>query len=185
MHLLRHRNEWRRRAADATCAPSDDGFGGRGPITTVHDLTVPLLDRNAEARLVVNVELAMSRKRLVAALVLADRSWVQELAESVHDRILNELTESAVVLAIEGNVFQLRRETRTMRSSIGKVTSQMADTLVLLHLEVIPILPQIPLPYAALLGVLPLHILVAAFESDVLGSFALERSTREGEEEMF
>ena len=81
LHLLGHRNEWRRRAADATCAPSDDGFGGRGPITTVHDLTVPLLNRNAEARLVVNVELAMSRKRLVAALVLAERSWIHNLAK--------------------------------------------------------------------------------------------------------
>ena len=39
--------------------------------------------------------------------------------------------------------------------------------------------------YAALVRVRPLKILVAAFESDVLGSFALERSTREGEEEMF
>ena len=76
-----------------------------------------------------------------------------------------------------------------MRSSIGKVTSQMADTLVLLHLEVIPILPQIPLPYAALLGVLPLHILVAAFESDVVHSLELESSSLQlrgkGEEEMF
>ena len=84
----------------------------------IRDLPIPLFNCDEESCLVVNIDMAVTRDGLTTPFALAESLRVEEADKGITDRLLNVLAERAVVLAIEGDVLQLRRETRTVNARL-------------------------------------------------------------------
>ena len=98
--------------------------------------------------------------------------------------LVNKLTQSAVIPAIECHVLQLWREARAMATQFGgrKCELHDDDVLILVNGEVVIVLPQIPFPDASLFIMLPLYKIMSALSRNA--TFISERDLLEALEKL-
>ena len=85
----------------------------------VCDLTFPLFDGDEEPGFIVNIHLTVSCDGLTTTFALTYRLGIQELANGVPNRLLDELAQGTIILAIERDVLKLRGEASPMEAVLS------------------------------------------------------------------